>query len=94
MICGIDYYPRQTRINKKRLIKWLSILFFVLIIAVIYYFFDGLKVPQKPSTDLIIIKEAEIEKIKVTTTFVNVEHDKVQPKKIEILENLDEIIQK
>ncbi|MDC9715376.1 MAG: hypothetical protein PSN36_06145 [Gammaproteobacteria bacterium] len=94
MIDGIDYYPRQTKTNKKSLVKWLSILFFALIIIAIYYFFNELKVPKTPSIGLIVIKEAEIEKIKVSLTPINVEGGEIQPRRPEILENLDEIIQK
>lgn len=90
MIHDIDYYPKQRK--KSKIKPVVAIL--VLITIALYVFFDDNQMMEKSQNPLIVIKEAESEELKVTTTAVKVKSSNIQArfKKPEILENLDEII--
>lgn len=94
MIEGIDYYPKQGR-SKKSKAKFGAVIL-VLIVIILYYFVsnDG-QIPEKSQKNLIVIKEPELEEVKVVSVPVNVENseNEAKSKKPKILENLDEIIQ-
>ncbi|MBA5249522.1 MAG: hypothetical protein FE834_08380 [Gammaproteobacteria bacterium] len=90
MIYDIDYYPKQ---RKKSKIKPLVAILALITIA-FYFFFDDSQMIEKPQGNFIIIKEAEIDELKVTTIAVKTDNNGTPArfKKPEILENLDEII--
>lgn len=94
MIEGIDYYPRsKKRKNKKDFVKLLILFFALIAFMTVYYFFynEKIKILEKSNINLIVIKEPEIKKTKVIPV---IKTNKVQSKKSEILEYLDEIIEK
>ena len=91
---GIDYYPKRERKSNNQSKAKLGVVIFAFI-AIVFYYFSNAKTLETPKANLIVIKEPELEKSKVVDTPVNVEVSGKQatPKKTEILENLDEIIQ-
>lgn len=92
MIDGIKYHPKKKKSNAK---FNLWILSFALIAMVVYYFPEDVQAPGTSPVNLIVIKEAEDEETKIGIIPVNIETSESESrgKKLEVLENLDEVIQ-
>lgn len=87
MIDGIECFPYQKRKNNNKFKLWVLLLFSLLTI-VVYYYFNTKEIQKKPRTTLIIIKDPENKPTKINSaTQINT----IKTKKVELLENLDEI---